>query len=111
LKYLCVCNGAHVRSVTLARLLNKRGFEVLTCGVDSDFSDDTIKMLFNWADKVYVLGGDSLAKLMKRNVLTNETSGKIDHTTFNVGLDDWKVPQHPELLKLLRDRCIQVFGQ
>ena len=111
MKILCLCDGGNVRSVTLTRLLRKRGFETLPCGVDSDFSDDTIVMMINWSEKIYVLGDDVLAKLHKRNILTNESSGKIDHKTFNVGLDDWKKPQHPNLLKLLRKKCIEVFGR
>lgn len=107
LKALCVCNGAHVRSVTLARLLNKRGIETLCCGVDKDFSDDTIEMCCSWADVVFIQK-DSLEKFRKRFGLVAETGSwlamayaKMD-TRFDVGPDDWKIPQHPDLLLRLR---------
>lgn len=106
LKALCVCNGAHVRSVTLARLLNKRGLETLACGVDKDFSDATIEMLIDWADVVYIQK-DSLAKLTKRFSAVHLAvwEGKLD-TRFDVGPDDWKVPQHPDLLRIMREQVI-----
>lgn len=107
MKALCVCNGAHVRSVTLARLLNKRGIETLCCGVDKDFSDATIEMCSAWADVIFIQK-DSLEKFRKRFGLVAETDtwlalaySKMD-TRFDVGPDDWKIPQHPDLLARMR---------
>ena len=109
MRILCVCNGGHVRSVTLARLLRKRGFEVLSCGVSSGFSDDTLAMLFNWADKI-LIQKDSAEKLEKRALKVNGSllssirfgnDSKFDFR-FDVGPDDWKIPQHPDLLAKMR---------
>src|SRR5260370_16058849 len=103
IKALCVCNGAHVRSVTLARLLNKRGLETLTCGVDKDFSDATIRMLWEWADVVYIQK-DSMGKLFKRFPAGPLPGNNKLDTRFDVGPDDWKVPQHPDLLRIMREQ-------
>jgi predicted protein tyrosine phosphatase len=109
MKILCVCNGGHVRSVTLARLLRKRGHEVLSCGVNSSYKDDTLTMLFNWAEKI-IIQKDSAQKLEKRALAMNGSllnsirfgnDSKFDFR-FDVGPDDWKVPQHPDLLAKMR---------
>lgn len=106
MRVLCVCNSGNVRSVTLGRQLKKRGAEVLCCGVDKAFQPSTIIMLANWADIIYAQK-DSEGKLSR--FLSDETIGsphelldKID-TRFDVGPDDWKYPDHPDLLRRIRD--------
>ncbi len=109
MKCLCVCNGGHVRSVTLARLLNKRGYECLVAGVDKDYSPETLLMLFNWADKIF-FQKDSYSKLLERinsKGLASEFFGtgyesKADFR-YDVGPDDWKKPQEDSLMMLMRD--------
>lgn len=108
MRVLCVCNGGHVRSVTLARLIRKRGHEALVCGVNSSYTNDTLKLLFNWAETI-LIQKDSAAKLEKRMQIDKDfgdavrwiTHGKFD-LRYDVGPDDWKVPQHPDLLKQMR---------
>lgn len=109
-----MCNGAHVRSITLMRLLNKRGVEALPCGVDKDFKDDTIEMLCGWAEIIFIQK-DSLTKFEKRfGPAVNRVGtpyelakwvepamAKMD-TRFDVGYDDWKVPQAESLMMKMR---------
>jgi predicted protein tyrosine phosphatase len=106
-----MCNDGQVRSVTLARLLRKRGQEVIAAGSshNSQWSDETILMLCNWADVIYVMGSDSERALYQRitemdisKVAARNITAKVD-MRFSVGYDDWKVPDHPDLLRRLRD--------
>jgi hypothetical protein len=108
MRFLCVCNSGHVRSVTLNRLLHKRGFQSLACGVDKNFTDETLLMLFNWADKIFYQK-DAFKKLESRIRVTKMASeffgagyGTKADFRYDVGPDDWKVPQHVELLGKLR---------
>lgn len=117
MKVLCVCNSGNVRSVTLGRQLKKRGAEVLCCGVDKAFKNSTIKMLANWADVIYCqkdahggLVGHLMVGLTPEILDSNpevklhfeNTCRKID-TRFDVGPDDWKIPDHPDLHRRVRD--------
>jgi hypothetical protein len=118
-RLLCVCNAGHVRSVTLARLLRKRGWEVLSCGVDKNYSNETLLMLFNWADKIF-FQKDAYEKLKNRIYKTGWSSeyvstgfeAKADFR-YDVGFDDWKIPQHPHLLEIMREmlKVIPVEGE
>jgi hypothetical protein len=116
-RVLCVCNSGNVRSVTLGRQLKKRGAEVLCCGVDKAFAADTVIMLAMWADVIYNQK-DSDTKF-RSMIITNfadwqrlnapdsqidlqRVLGKID-TRFDVGPDDWKIPDHPDLHRRMRE--------
>ena len=108
MKVLCVCNSGNVRSVTLGRMLKKRGAEVLCCGVDKAYRYDTIHMLYNWADVVYAQKDSEprLRAMLSLPTLEIYSSGlessKID-TRFDVRPDDWKYPEHPDLHRRIRD--------
>src|SRR5258708_3668154 len=109
MRCLTMCNGGNVRSVTLARMLRKRGHEAIAAGCDSDWSLGTIIMLTNWADVIYIMGDDSLRKLHRRmdvaevsTVQVGMIESKISQQ-YKVGFDAWVVPQHPDLLRRLRD--------
>lgn len=96
MKVLCVCESGHVRSVTLARLLAKRGHEAFPLGVkhktalprNLEWADRIYAMDVSVFDKVAALLGDQVAKLSLK---------------YAVGPDDWKVPDHPDLLRRLRN--------
>lgn len=110
MKILCVCVGGNVRSVTLARMLRKRGFEAIACGVDSRWSDETILMLFSWADKICIQkdAAEKLEKRMQQKKSTlNPTLRFVGDNKFDfhydVGKDDWEVPQHHDLVNRYRD--------
>jgi hypothetical protein len=112
MKVLCVCTSGNVRSVTLARLLRKRGAEALCCGVDKGFQSPTIQMLASWADVIYAQA-DSVngLRLHFYNTYTDGIdSRKLEDkisTVFDVGLDDWKIPDHPDLLRRMRDMVME----
>lgn len=107
MRALCVCNGGNVRSVTLARLLKKRGIEAIPIGVGSLFSDKTLLMLFDWVkdehDGMVYIQKDAEAKLNARMPGWRSLAGEHRiSTVFDVGPDDWKVPMHPDLLAKMR---------
>jgi hypothetical protein len=90
-------------------MLRKRGSEAIAAGCDGDWSDATLHMLCNWAEVIYVMGSDSRRKFDQRLVGLDISKAsslnitrKID-MRFNVGYDDWKTPEHPDLLRRLRD--------
>jgi hypothetical protein len=69
-------------------------------------------MLFNWADKI-LIQKDAAEKLEKRALKSTPngsllpsirfgTDAKFDFR-YDVGPDDWKIPQHPDLLTKMRD--------
>lgn len=53
-RYLCVCQGGNVRSVCLAWHLKNQGHEALSAGLDY-LSDETMALLYTWADVVIVM--------------------------------------------------------
>lgn len=102
MKALCVCGSANVRSVTLARLLKKRGYAIFCAGTDEEYGKEGLSMvvaLAEWADVIYSQA-DAADKL--RAMLPESLHEKID-LRYDVGPDDWKVPDHPDLLRRLRD--------
>jgi predicted protein tyrosine phosphatase len=105
---LCLCNDGQVRSTTLARMLRKRGMEAIAAGASKLWSDETLHMLCNWAEVIYVMGSDSRRKFDERikdlgisKASAQNITAKID-MRYNVGYDDWHVPDHPDLLARLR---------
>lgn len=104
LRALCACNSGHVRSVTLARMLGKRGFVCLTVGVE-DHDDETLAWLLGWADVVFIQA-DAAEKLRRRTEESATLAAipfghKLD-PRFDVGPDDWRVPEEPFLREKLR---------
>lgn len=101
MKILAVCVNGNVRSVTLARLLKRRGHDALACGVDRN-STETISMLCVWADKIFVTDWE-LRKDIPLN-LRYKIDGGVD-----VGQDVWGRAMHPELVKIMEEK-IQKLG-
>ena len=92
MKILCVCEHGNVRSVALAYLLKTiYGYDVLACGV-RETSDETKKMLWNWADKVIALQ-DGLLEQMPRTTEDFKKGYVLD-----VGDDIWHDPYAQELI-------------
>jgi hypothetical protein len=111
MRVLCVCTGGNVRSVTLARLLRRRKVgEVLVCGVEKRlYADDTILMLFAWADVIH-LQADSLRVLTERFARNPDLLAPYEYkfdTSYDVGPDDWQHPDHPDLIRIYR----QMLGE
>jgi predicted protein tyrosine phosphatase len=93
MKYLCVCQEGHSRSVALVREFHSRGIEALACGWRS--SPNGLKHLCEWADKIFVL------ETAFKNKIPDEHKHKVV-TTIDVGADKWVNPMHPELAKLVK---------
>ena len=93
MKILCVCGEGNVRSATLARLLKHQGHETLAAGVNRH-SQETLKMLGDWADKVYVVEKELLSQVPE--------SDKIE--LFDLGPDIWGEAMHPDLVKKIEEK-------
>lgn len=94
-KALVVCNGGHVRSPTLARLLDKRGWEAQPCGWEKEWA--LRALLAGQPDVVFAMDQRCAERVLEAGWL-----GPIV-LDYDVGPDDWKVPDHPDLLRRLRD--------
>ena len=95
MKILCVCQRGNVRASGLAYILKDRdGHDALACGWETNFGE-TLEMLCEWADKIIVL--ESYFK----NKIPIKNQGKVE--IFDVGIDRWGTPTHPELLQILQN--------
>lgn len=97
LKALCVCAAGMVRSVTLMFLFKaKYGFDALASGVGGN-SPETNRMLYEWADYVFVLDKNLLQFIPEEYQLKT--------VLFDVGPDIWSQPCHPGLVDTLTRMC------
>lgn len=110
MRILCVCRSGNVRSVTLARLLRKRGHAVFSVGVKGAWARDArdqIITLSMWADRIFHQA-DAESDLME--LLPDELHEKCD-VRFDVGPDDWKHPDDPHLLAEMRALVDRYHGR
>ena len=91
MKFLCICQYGHSRSVALSRVLQQRGHAAVAIGWMT--SGDAMKPLAQWADKICVL------ETHFRQYVPSEHIGKV--IDFNVGRDRWSNPYNQELLAIL----------
>lgn len=91
LRFLCVCQYGHSRSVALARRLHSRHVPAIACGVAT--AGPWLPSLLGWASHVLLLD-DAL-----RGAIPVEHAAKV--VSFHVGPDRWVNPYHPELAALL----------
>ena len=103
MKYLCVCQYGHSRSVALARVLHGCGETAVAIGWHT--SGNAIGCLGEWADKIIVLQSDFL-----RFIPHQFLSKVVPVDQFDVGPDRWVNPYHAELNAILRERVQQHFG-
>ena len=91
-KFLCICQGGNSRSVALSFVI-KYGtkHEALAASWEKN-SPETFKMLFEWADNIFVL------QEKFRRYVPVELWKKL--LVLDVGEDRWCNGLHPELLKL-----------
>jgi hypothetical protein len=88
-----MCAGAVSRSVALAYLLKyHHGHDALAISYEKN-SPATIAMLCEWADRVITV--------MPKYAEHIPMAYKHKLTIYNVGLDRWVHPMHPELHALL----------
>lgn len=92
-KVLCMCQGGNSRSVALAFLMKYRyGEDSLSCSWEKN-SPETLKMLFEWADRIFVM------QEIFRQYVPVEYHEKLH--VVDVGPDIWGNGLHPDLLNLL----------
>jgi len=90
MKFLCICQYGHSRSVALARVLHGRGHQAVPVGAGT--SPAAIPLLADWADHIVIVQPQFLsavpAAYHKRTKL------------FDVGRDRWSNPYNTELLDI-----------
>lgn len=95
-KILCMCQGGNSRSVALGFLMKYRyGEDALACSWEKN-SPDTLKMLFEWADKIIVLQAHFV------QYIPAEYHAKVG--VVDVGPDVWCNGLHPDLLNILIEK-------
>lgn len=93
MKILCVCQRGNKRSVALAYLLkDKYHHDALSAGWQAN-SNDTLEMLFSWADRIIVLQESIVGKIIQ------QFRSKV--IVFDVGEDRWQSPFEGDLLNQL----------
>ena len=104
MKILCVCQHGANRSVVLATLLKLEYGEndTLSCGVDRN-SEETLKLLCDWADKVLVIDRYVLDRLTNLGLFREKKFRLLD-----VGGDRWGQQHNPELQQLFRDKLKEI---
>lgn len=95
MKVLCMCQGGNSRSVALGFLMKYRyGEDALACSWEKN-TPETLKMLFEWADRIFVM-----QNIFKQYV-PEQYHAKL--YVVDVGEDVWFNGLHPELLNLLME--------
>ena len=96
MKILAICNGGNCRSVTLASMLKQddKSVEVIPAGVRTS-SQETIRMLADWADKVVVVADGPIIEKFPKGY-----ENKIIH--LNIGKDKWVQAMHPKLVRIIK---------
>ncbi len=100
MKILVVCDQGNNRSVTFAHALKYKykGSDVLTAGVKNT-SEETLFMLFDWADVIIATSEDQAQKHISLKSLD-----KVK--VWDVGEDNYPRPFNSDL-KLIVDRVIE----
>jgi hypothetical protein len=99
MKFLCICQYGHSRSVALARRFHHRGIEAVACGAGT--AKSAIEPLANWAETICILD-HGFGLVVPKQFLFKITE------YFIVGPDRWSNPYHPELNDLL-DMKVEAF--
>lgn len=115
MKFVCVCNFGNVRSACAARHLRNAGHEAIAIGIMPNiattnkienwngFSDDSLKLFFDWAD--YIINLSDILDYSRRKLKPWEQ--KV--IEVYVGKDVWYDPFHPELNYNLKGRLSEVI--
>lgn len=102
-KIVTCCSWGQVRSVAARKVLieNYDCKNVLACGLDKN-SLETLKMLFEWADKIFVVGEQRL-----KDKIPSAYANKIIHV--NIGQDHWGSHRHPQLAAILKPHIKRIM--
>lgn len=95
MKFLCICEGGNVRSVSLAFLLKSAGQDALAASARFT-SPATLAMLWDWAEHVIVMSPEIVA-MIPAAVLQGRRLAVVD-----VGPDRFGSAFHPELIGMLQ---------
>lgn len=90
MKFLCICNCGHSRSVAMCRSLHHKGHEAVPAGYGT--ASSAIPMLANWADFVVLMEpgfADAVPFYCRDKIAVND-----------VGPDVWSNPYNPDLRAL-----------
>lgn len=102
MKFLCVCQYGHSRSVCLSRVLHGMGHSAVATGWST--CGDAIIPLSEWADLILLVCGHAVHRIPPGN--------RFKCVDMTVGPDRWQNPYSPELTelfqKLLKDRLPEV---
>ena len=90
-KFLCVCQKGCNRSVFLTYRFKRHGYSALPCGWLTE-SEDTLRMLCEWADYIVVVMAEYKGKIPK------EYQGKV--LVVEIGRDVWGPKWHDGLRKV-----------
>ncbi len=107
LKFLCVCAGGVVRSVTLAAML-KYWFDhdALAASIDKNVGE-TMTMLCEWADTIVVMDGWMLGWFLEQ--YGEKYDGKLK--LVPVGPDKWGMSNHDDLIgELMKHDLPSILG-
>jgi hypothetical protein len=95
-KFLCVCNAAHTRSVACANALKRRGQNAIAAARHYNVPEP-MAMLSRWADRIILMyhwEPDFIPASERRKV-----------RWLDVGHDVWHDPTNPQLVAIV-DRAI-----
>lgn len=116
-KVLCVCSAGVLRSPTLAEILSREPFNYNTraVGVDQEFALMPVDLVhIAWADQIVVMDNYQLEVILKMQEELEEMSrgmvyyDKCPVANFNVP-DDYGF-RDPALVRILTEKCYEVFG-
>lgn len=95
MKFLCICQYGHSRSVALCRVLHGKGFPAVAAGWTT--SGDAISVLSQWADVIALMTPEGIGQIpvVNRHKVTD---------VFNIGPDKWSNPYSQELLAILKEK-------
>lgn len=96
MKFLCICQYGHSRSVAMARMLHGMGHEAVAVGYGTAVS--AFRPLGEWADNILVVDMQYGLPFMAMG-LSHKT------TPFPLGPDIWSNPYHSDLQK----KCVELF--
>ena len=88
-----------MRSVLLARVLGhveRGGHEVVAVGLQQP---SALSALATWAERIYAVDLPTYRAL--EGLLASSYRAKLS-LQYDIGPDDWKHPDHPDLLRLVR---------
>lgn len=94
MKYLCICQYGHSRSVAMCRELHRRKLEAVACGYGT--APSAIAVLGEWADRILILASEYTIRLPELKHLQQ----KVIYVP--IGPDKWSNPYHPELAEICK---------